>query len=97
MTLRQLLLTGRRSEIKQFFKGVSQGVFSILVGILLQIRTYPEEMRTKEIFLEELKSLREDKDFSDFSPTIQKAFTKLSQEEMWEAFLDEATERIKSC
>ena len=97
MTLRQLLLSGDGADIKEFFKDLSPSVTLILIIVSSHIQTFPEEMRNKEIFLEELKSIREDKDFSDYQEFHQEVLDILADKENWDDILIQAIEVIKQC
>ena len=97
MTLRQLLLSGQMNEIKQFFGNTQGEVQKILVALTLHIQNFPEEFRTKEVFLEELDVLQVEKDFSDFTPAMQSAFARMSQKEDWEEIINSAKGVIKAC
>ena len=97
MTLRQLLLTGKITDIKYFFRDVQDEPLKILVAMALHLQTFPEEFQTKEIFLEELQSLKAEKDFSEFSPTIAKTLSLFSSKDDWNENIEKAIEVIESC
>lgn len=97
MTLRQLLLIGKSNDIKLFFKDVAPAIAYLLSEEAMLIQAYPEEMRTREIFLSELEYLKEEKDFSDFGETERKVLESLAETTEWDDFIDKAIEVIRTC
>lgn len=97
MTLRQLLLTGKMDDIKEFFKGTSPTAFLILIITTVYVQTFPEELKTRKSFLDMLDSMQNEKDFSDFNDTCRDVMISLSESKEWAESLNEAKEMIRSC
>ena len=95
MSLRQLLLNSSMSEIKEFFRNAPPSASLILIAVTLYIKTFPEEMRTREMFAAELKEIKNDPDFSDFPDVSAKALSALAVNPNWASMIDESLEVIK--
>lgn len=96
MTLRQLLLTGKLTDMKFYFRAASSEALIVLIAAATHIQAFPEEMQTKETFLKELNSLAP-KDFGGYNESARKALEKIAKTSNWEELVKESIEVINSC